>query len=263
MSGTCIADAIVVDSDSDSDCDSRDLVVVGAPGKRKRGFGADQQSKRAREVGADRKSKRAREVLATLLSFTDMPTEILQCIFTLCAVEDIVSLYSSCSTFRAAIQDCLFLRKVNAMATLCTLSQSCMFFDLKEMYIPGLEMLYRSYKGFNHVTNYLGLPVYSVRCLQKQDVAWSSQWILTSLPERSDNLGFIEASVSFTLCKRYVIRKGKGKCEIPADKVPEWKKELKSKIYFVIENLEMEPYGSPINLGRATKCYMIAPTASA
>ena len=142
MSGTCFADPIVVDSDSDSDCNSRVLVDIAAQTKRKRGLGADQQSKRARVA------------LAALLSFTGLPTEILQYIFSLSAVEDIVSLYSTCTRFRAAIQGWSFLRKVNAMATLCNLSETCMFFDLKEMYIPGLRMLYRSYKEFNHVTNY-------------------------------------------------------------------------------------------------------------
>ena len=121
-------------------------------------------------------------------------------------------------------------------------------------------MLYRSYKEFNHVTKYLGLPVYYVRCLHEQDVAWSSQYLLyVSLPERSDNLGFIEASVSFTQKTRYVIRK-KGKCEIPADEVPKLKTALKLKISTAFDNLGMKPYVSPINLGSSTKCYMFAPT---
>ena len=127
MSGTSSANPIVVNSDSDSDSDSYsyididcDLVIVGPQGKRKRGLGADQQI-----------SKRARVVLAALLSFTGLPTEILQYIFSLCAVEDIVSLYSTCSTCRAAIQGWSFLRKVNAMATLCNLSQKCNFFRSK------------------------------------------------------------------------------------------------------------------------------------
>jgi len=257
MSGERFADPIVVDSDSDSD--SGDEVALPSTPSSAPPSGppsAPPSAKRKRNPDAAEQSKRARVVLATLLSFTGLPMEMLQYIFSLCAVADIVSLYCSCSTFRAAIQGCLFLRKVNAMATLCNLSKSCMFFKIRQMYIPGILMLDK-WGNPNHISKYLKLPVHSIKYCQPQDLSWFNSLPLLSLPERSEHHAFVDATVSFADKSRVVILNN-ALVEIHPRHVRFWKRDLDSKVATAFGNLDMSWDMKPVQCTALTKCYMFA-----
>ena len=242
MSGESYADPILVD-------DGPPSAPASAP--------ASAIRKRKGKDNPD-KAKRPRvAVLATLLAFTDLPTEMIQHIFSLCTVEDLVNLKATCSTFQAAIQGCLFLRKVTAKATLCKLSQTCLFFRIRQMYVPGLLML-DTRANFNHVSKYLRLPVHKVKCHRPQDLSWFGLGLsLVSLPDRLGHNAFVDATVSFAGRARLVIL-DKKLVEIYQPYVRFWKRDLESKISTAFGNLDMSPLMKPVQYNASTKCYMFA-----